>query len=562
MIIDTRTANGPDPDHSLGTGHGRAAHARHGSLPTAASVIGRQARSWTSTTVISLIAAAVSVPVFVIVWSIAQPSTEVWQELWATRLPGMIRDTATLLIAVLFGTLVLGTSLAWLVTAYQFPGRRILGWLLVAPLAFPGYVLGFVWLDTLQEPLGARSVRSIWLCALVFMITLYPYVYLFARAAFREQSQRSIDVARSLGCSRSQAFWRVVLPMARPSLAGGVALVGMEVLTDVGTVRLFNVSTIADGVLRVWFGTGNRNAAAELAVLLIGVAIVLIAAERLARGRARFTQPGARTGLHVERLRGGRAVMASTIGWGVFTFAVALPICRLVLWAFEARRTDQTATVAGDLGFHLMSSLRVTAVATLSCLGLGLMLVAGLNRQRAGGTILARLATLGYTVPGPVVAIGVLVTLAALDRTRWLPDGWLLIGSFVGLIYALVVRFLAVAYQGIESSVDKVSPSVVASARTLGAGRFRVATRIELPLAGAGIIAASVLVAIDTLKELPITLILRPFGTETLPIWVWQATSESLWVQAAVPSLAIVAVGMVLVAVLLWALEHGAETVS
>jgi len=209
-----------------------------------------------------------------------------------------------------------------------------------------------------------------------------------------------------------------------------------------------------------------------------------------------------------------------------------------------------------------MSSLRVAGIATLACLALGLLLVAGSSRRRAGGTVLARLATLGYAVPGPVVAIGVLVTLAAVDRLGWLPDGWLLVGSFIGLIYALVVRFLAVAYQGIESSVGKVSPSVVASARTLGAGRFRVATQVELPIAGAGIIAASVLVAIDTLKELPITLILRPFGTETLPIWVWQATSESLWVQAAVPSLAIVAVGMVLVAALLWALEHGAETVS
>jgi iron(III) transport system permease protein len=541
------------PDSAERSGVGRS---------STTSVLGQRARSWTAMAVISAVAIAVSIPVLVIVWSIVQPSTEVWEELWATRLPGMIRDTATLLITVLVGTLVLGTSLAWLVTAYQFPGRRILGWLLVTPLAIPGYVLGFVWLDTLQEPLGARAVRSIWLCALVLTITLYPYVYLFARAAFREQSQRAIDVARSLGCSRTEAFWRVVLPMARPSLAGGAALVGMEVLTDVGTVRLFNVSTIADGVLRVWFGTGNRNAAAELAVLLIGIAIVLIAMERLARGRARFTQSGSRTGLHVERLRGGRALVASTLGWSVFTLAVALPVYRLITWALEARRTDQTATVAGDLGFHLMSSLRVAAVATLVCLALGLLLVAGLNRRRLSGSLLGRFATLGYTVPGPVVAIGVLVTLAALDRTGWLPDGWLLVGSFVGLIYALVVRFLAVAYQGIESSVGKVSPSVVASARTLGAGRFRVATRVELPLAGAGIIAASVLVAIDTLKELPITLILRPFGTETLPIWVWQATSESLWVQAAVPSLAIVAVGMVLVAALLWTLEHGAETVS
>ena len=253
-----------------------------GSAPSTTSAVVQRVGSWTTAATVSAVAIAISIPVLVIVWSIVQPSTEVWEELWATRLPGMIRDTATLLAAVLFGTLVLGTSLAWLVTAYQFPGRRLLGWLLVTPLAIPGYVLGFVWLDTFQEPLGARGVRSIWLCALVLTITLYPYVYLFARAAFREQSQRAIDVARSLGCSRSQAFWRVVLPMARPSLAGGAALVGMEVLTDVGTVRLFNVSTIADGVLRVWFGTGNRNAAAELAVLLIGIAIVLIAMERLA----------------------------------------------------------------------------------------------------------------------------------------------------------------------------------------------------------------------------------------------------------------------------------------
>ncbi len=525
-------------------------------------IVAARARSLPASFAVAAVAIAVSIPVLVTVWSIVQPSTDVWAELWATRLPGMLRDTATLLFTVLAGTLVLGTALAWLVTAYQFPGRRLLGWLLVTPLAIPGYVLGFVWLDTLQEPLGARAVRSIWLCALVLTLTLYPYVYLFARAAFREQSQRAVDVARSLGCSRLQAFWKVVLPMARPSLAGGAALVGMEVLTDVGTVRLFNVSTVADGVLRVWFGTGNRNAAAELSVLLIGVAIVLIAIERLGRGRARYTQGGARQGLTVHRLRGVGATAAATAGWSVFAIAVALPVIRLITWTQEARRTDQTATVAGDLGFHLMSSLRVAAVATLTCLALGLLLVAGLNRRRASGKVLARLATLGYAVPGPVVAIGVLITLAALDRTGVLPDGWLLVGSFAGLIYALVVRFLAVAYQGIESSVGKVSPSVIASARTLGAGRFRVATRIELPIAGAGIIAASVLVAIDTLKELPITLLLRPFGTETLPIWVWQATSESLWVQAAVPSLAIVAVGMVLVAALLWTLEHGAETVS
>jgi len=515
-----------------------------------------------TSTIVSAVVVAAAIPVLVVVWSIVQPSTEVWRQLWETRLPGMLRDTATLLITVLAGTLVLGTGLAWLVTAYRFPGQRLLGWLLVTPLAIPGYVLGFVWLDGLQGPLGARNVRSIWLCALVLIFTLYPYVYLFARAAFLEQSQHVVDVARNLGRSRTQAFWRVVLPMARPSLAGGAALVGMEVLTDVGTVRLFNVSTVADGVLRVWFGTGDRNAAAELSVLLIGVAVVLIAVERLARGRARYTQRGGRQRLSAEQIRGPRLVAVPLLGWAVVVIAVAMPVTRLVIWAGQARRTNQTVTVAGDLGFHVVSSLRVAGLATITCLVLGSLLAAGLQRGRRRDRAAARLATLGYAVPGPVVALGVLITLAALDRTGWLPDAWLLVGSLLGLIYALAVRFLAVAYQGIEASLGKVSPSVVGSARTLGAGPLRVGARVQLPLAAAGVIAASVLVAIDTLKELPITLLLRPFGTDTLPIWVWQATSESLWVQAAVPSLAIVTVGMVLVAALLWTLEHGAEVNS
>lgn len=519
-------------------------------------------RRLTTTAMVGAVAVAVATPVLVVIWSITDPSTDVWRELWRTRLPGMWRDTLTLLVTVLAGTLVVGTALAWLITAYRFPGRRLLGWLLVTPLAMPGYVLGFVWLEAWQEPLGARQVRSIWMCAVVLTLTLYPYVYLFALAAFREQSQRPVDVARSLGCGRTGAFWRVVLPMARPSLAGGAALVTMEVLTDVGTVRLFNVSTIADGVMRVWFGTGNREAAAELSVSLIGVAVVLIAAEHLLRGRARFTQGGTHTGLAAHRLHGGRALAAAVIGWSVFAVAVALPVTRLIAWASEARRTGQTVTVAGDLGFHLASSLRVAGLATVSCLLVGALFAIALDRRRRGPAAVARLATLGYAVPGPVVAIGVLVTLGALDRSGWLPDDWLLIGSLAGLTYALVVRFLAVAYQGIESSIGKVSPSVRDSARTLGAGRVRVATHIELPLAAAGLTASAVLVAIDTLKELPITLLLRPFGTETLPVWVWQATSESLWVQAAVPSLAIVVVGMVLVGILLWALEHGAETVS
>ncbi len=522
----------------------------------------RRARSLPGWVAIVAVAAVVAAPVAVIIASILEPTAEVWQELWDTRLPGMIRDTVTLLVVVVVGSTIIGTGLAWLVTAYRFPGRRVLGWALVAPLAMPGYVLGFVWLDTLQGPLGARSVRSIWLCAAVLTMAFYPYVYLLARAAFRDQSAASIAVARSLGCTPWQAWWRVTLPMARPSIAAGAALVAMEVLTDVGTVRLFNVSTIADGVLRVWFGTGNRNAAAELATLLIGAAVLLIAAERLLRGRARYTQGGRRQTV-VPRSSGfGSTIAASVVGWSVVAIAVVVPLVRLIRWVGEARATGQAVAMEGDLGHHLVASLQVAGFATVTCVLIGVTLAWLARRRGPVGQIVARLATLGYAVPGPVVAVGVVIALAAVDRWGWVPGGALLVGSMAGLIYALTVRFLAVSYQGVEASLAKVPPNVIAGARTLGARPWRVATRIELPLIRTGLLAASALVAIDAMKELPITLLLRPFGTDTLAVWVWRATSESFWVQAAVPSLAIVALGMIPVAILLWALERGAEVTT
>ena len=522
----------------------------------------RRARSLPGWAAIVVVAGVVAAPVVVILASIIEPSTEVWRQLWETRLPGMIRDTVTLLTTVVVGATVLGTGLAWFITAYQFPGRRVLGWALVVPLAVPGYVLGFVWLDTMQGPLGARGVRSIWLCAAVLIMALYPYVYLLARAAFRDQSASPVAVARSLGCTPWQAWWRVTLPMARPSIAAGAALVAMEVLTDVGTVRLFNVSTIADGVLRVWFGTGNRNAAAELATLLIGSAVLLIAVERLLRGRARYTQGGRRESV-VPRPSGPvPTVVATLAGWTVVAVAVAVPLVKLVRWVGEARATGQNVAIEGDLGFHVVSSLQVAGAATVVCLVAGTTLAWLARRRGMVGQIIARIATLGYAVPGPVVAVGVVITLAALDRQGWVPGNVLLVGSMIGLIYALTVRFLAVSYQGVEASLSKVPPNAIAGARTLGARPFRVATRVELPLIRTGLLAAAALVAIDAVKELPITLLLRPFGTDTLSVWVWRATSESLWVQAAVPSLAIVAIGMIPVAILLWALDHGAEVTT
>ena len=509
-----------------------------------------------------IVAGLLAAPVVVIVSSIIDPTPSMWSDLWETRLPGMITDTVTLLVTVVLGTLILGTGLAWLVTAHDFPARRVVGWLLVTPLAVPGYVAGFVWLDTLAGPFGQRGVRSIWFCAATLVLTLYPYVYLFARAAFRSQGSDARDAAKTLGLGPARTFLRVSLPMARPALAAGGALVTMEVLTDVGTVRLFNVSTVADGVLRVWFSTGNRDAAAELATALVVTAVGLIAIERGLRGSARYHARATGRPMTAAPLgTRGRVVALATVA-AVLAVAVAIPVARLVAWSLESRRTGTSATVAGGLWHHATSTLVVAGFATVACVVGGSAIAVLARRRGLPGRFATRIASLGYAMPGPVVAVGAVITLAAFDRAGFVPGRFVFVGSVIGLVFALTVRFLAVGLQGIESGLERVSPAAVASARTLGARPARVAWSVQLPAARTAIVAATSLLMIDLMKELPITLLLRPFGVDTLAVWVWQATSESLWVQAAVPSLAIVVVGMCAVGALLAAVERGAEVVS
>lgn len=509
-----------------------------------------------------MVVALVASPVVVLTWSLTDPATEVWRRLWETRLPGMILDTVTLLGTVVVGTVVLGTGLAWLVSAHEFPGRRVLGWLLVTPLAIPGYIGGFVWLDTLEGVFGARGVRSIWLCAATLMLSLYPYVFLFARAAFADQGAGAIAAARSLGHGPWSTFLRVSLPTARPAIAAGAALVAMEVLTDIGTVRLFNVSTLADGVLRVWFGTGDRDAAAELASALTGAAILLIAIERLLRRGARYSRRSSEAALAPRRLSPAAAVASVATGLAVLTVAVGIPVGRLIDWTIDTTREGRASTVAGGVGHHLFNTVVLAGSAAVVAIVIGTLLALTVRRRGRLGRIVGRLSTLGYAMPGPVVAVGAVITLAAVDRWNILPGGFLLVGSGVGLVFALVVRFLAVGYQGVEAGLDRIPAATVQSARALGAGPARTALRVEIPAARFGILAAAALLCVDMVKELPITLLLRPFGADTLSVWVWQATSESLWAQAAVPSLVMVGVGMVAVGLLLAALERGAEVIS
>jgi len=544
---------------------------------------GRARPSWW-TVVLGVLAVLVAAPVAAVVSSVLVPEREIWSHLWETRLPGMVVATVVLVSTVTIGAAVLGTALAWLVGVHRFRGRLLLVWLLAMPLAIPAYVSGFVVVDTFDRSGPVRSwwtqtagaggwypeVRSLGFAAVVLTLALYPYVYLLALGAFRDQAGGVVDAARMLGSSRIQAFLRVALPSARPAIIAGSVLVALEVLTDVGTVRLFNVQTLADGVFRVWFGLGEREAATELAGLLLLAAAAILFTERRAAGGVGGAGGGrsgaAAPAAAAQRADDGRRVSAESGGAGmrvgiaaalvVVGAALLFPVLRLVLWTLEASSQGRTASAAGGVGHHLWSSMRVTAVTMVVCVVAGVVVaLAGRWVHGRRHRTLATVTTLGYGLPGPVIALGVLVCLAAIDRSGVLPRGTLLVGSFAGLVVALVVRYLALAVKPAQQSMARVSSSAEDAARGLGAAPARVVGRIQLPLARQGLLVAAALVALDVTKELPATLLLRPFGIDTLPVWVWQASSDSRWAEAGLPALVLTVMAavptMVLVSLML-----------
>lgn len=517
-----------------------------------------------------LIAAAVVVPIATLATSVLSPETEVWRQQWQTRLPGQIAETVTLLVGVALGSLVLGVGLAWLISAHRFPGSRVLGWLMVLPLAMPAYILGFVtlsvvgftgpiqgwWRDTLGADAWFPPVRSIGGAIVVFTLVLYPYVYLLARAALRDQAGGAYDVARSLGAGPVEAARRVVLPLLRPAIAAGTAIVMMETLTDFATVQYFGVDTVSVGVFRIWRGTFDRDAASEIATLVLVFALLVIGLERTLRGRARFGQAaGAHGGVAARRLNGWRGWAATAVCGLVVLLSFGAPMARLVTWAIGEATGPRGTPLTGRFSEFLGNSLVLAAATVSVCLVAALVVANGarFGGDRVTGTAV-RLTAVGYAVPGPVVAIGVLLTLVSLDR--WLGHlglglpGVVATGSFVGLVYAYSVRFLAPGLTAVESGLQQVPDELTSSARSLGARPGRIAVGVHLPLSRASVATAAVLVSVDALKELPIALLLRPFGFDTLPVWVWNLASESRFEQAAMPALAIVVAATVPVALL------------
>jgi len=498
---------------------------------------------------------------------------EAFGEIADSLLGEALRASLVLALGVGAGTLALGGSLAALVSFYDFPGRRWLDWALVLPLAMPAYVLVFVLLGQYDEasPLqrALRSVlgdgfqlpqvRSTIGTILVLTLVLYPYVYILGRGAFLEQSRDTMEAARTLGLSHRRAIARVALPLARPALAAGAALAVMEALADFGAVNLLNYRAMTDAIYRVWYGAFDRAAALQLATVLVSVTVALVLLERMLRGRARYHGALARGEAVVpRRLRGPRAWLATSVPVVLLALVLVGPLVQLAIWSVRSLGEGATAPALLQAA---ATSLMLAAVAAVVAVIAATVVVYGRRTQPSRvGDVTARLQTLGYAVPGTVVAVAVYIPLAWIDRQLdgAFGTGLLLTGTAIGLVLAYVVRFQALAYFAVEARMARLDPALDDAAQSLGADRSRVLSDVHLPLLWPGIVTAGLLVFVEAMKELPATALLRPLGNDTLSIAVWEATKDSRFDTAALPALLIVAVGLVPVILMIRLSRRGA----
>jgi iron(III) transport system permease protein len=540
------------------------------------------------------VAALVALPVLAVLAQLIEPAIDTWAHLATTVLPRYLTNTLWLMLGVGAGVVLIGVGAAWLVAMCHFPGRALFEWALLLPLAVPTYVIAYAYTDFLQfagplqtalrESFGWSrgdywfpQVRSLGGAAALMVLVLYPYVYLITRAAFLEQSVCVLEVGRTLGRTPWRLFAGVALPLARPAIAGGTALALMETLNDFGAVQYFGVDTFTTGIYRTWFGLGEPAAAAQLATLLLVFAAALVALERGSRSRGRLHPTSTRyRALPRFHLRGLRGVMAAV--------ACALPI--LLGFAIPAVLLVQMALTHGDPQFgsrfveFAANSLLLAGTTALLAVALALVLCYG-ARPGAGrsvrwtGSMPARLAGLGYAIPGSVIAVGVLAPLGFVDArlNAWL-EGWfglapglLLTGSIVALVYAYLVRFLAVSINSVDGSLARITPAMDGAARTLGLSPIGALRRVHVPLTRGSLLAAGILVFVDVMKELPATVILRPFDFDTLAVRAYELASDERLSQASTASLAIVAAGIIPVVMLSRALARsrpgqGAEAAS
>ncbi len=508
------------------------------------------------------VAALVFLPLAVMLLSWGEIDHSIWSHLWDTQLPRLLGNTLTLVLGVGLGVTVLGVSLAWLTAFCEFPGRKWLDWALMLPFAVPAYVLAFVFVglldfagpvqSLLREWFGSGirfpRVRSTGGVIAVLVLVFYPYVYLLARSAFLAQGRGLMEAARVLGLSPWQAFWRVALPVARPAVGAGVALAIMETLADFGAVSVFNYQTFTLAIYKTWYGFFSLSTATQLAsLLLLGVMLALLA-ERHSRGHNRSGNERARAGA-LYHLRGGKAFAASAWCSLVFACAFVIPLLQLIAWCWQRGRFDFDERYSALIGHTLWLGL-IAAVVTVAVA----MLLAFARRFNSGRPMgaLVGLCNLGYALPGSVLAVSIMLAFSFLDRELVIPLGnWLtgegqplLLGSLFALLLAYLIRFMAVAHGPLENALARIRPSLPEAARCLGASGGELLRRIYIPLLLPGTLSAALLVFVDVLKEMPATLLMRPFGWDTLAVRVFEMTSEGEWARASLPALTLVAVGL------------------
>jgi iron(III) transport system permease protein len=515
----------------------------------------------------SLAAGVLAVPVAMVLGSVFLPAGETWAHLMATVLPEYVANTLWLMLGVGLGVITLGVSAAWLTTMCRFPGHGFFEWALILPLAVPAYVMAYAYTDFLQfaGPVqswlrasfgwGARDywfpeIRSLGGAAVIFSFVFYPYVYLLARAAFLEQAAGTIEVGRSLGYGPWRSFFRVALPLARPGIVAGAALALMETLADFGTVSYFALPTFTTGIYRAWLSLGDRVAAAQLAAALLGFVALVLIAERMSRRGARFHDSPVRRSVTPNRLRGLPAAGAMLACMVPVVAGFLLPAGILLELSISSGDWH-----VGGRYFRLVGNSVLLAAITAAC-SVALALLIAYAARRGGtltGVIAHRLASMGYAVPGAVIAVGILIPVTRLDHalSGWLQSwfgistGLLLTGGIAALVYAYLVRFIAVALQSVEAGLSKITPSMDDAARGLGAGPRGILMRIHVPLLTPSLVVAALMVFVDVMKELPATFMMRPFNFDTLAVHAYNLAADERLSELAAPALTIVAVGMV-----------------
>lgn len=517
-------------------------------------------------------AVMVLLPIVAVLQQATFVGTDLWLHIWQTVLPDYVSNSLLLMLGVGAGVLLVGVPAAWLTATCQFPGRRWLDWALLLPLAMPAYIIAYTYTGILDYAGPVQSalrdltgwgygdywfwqVRSLTGAMLMMVLVLYPYVYLTARAAFLEQSTVSMDVARSLGYGRLQAWFKVVIPMARPAIIAGLTLALMETLADYGTVQYFGVTTFTTGIFRTFYGLGDTAGAAQLAAVLLLFVVTLIMVERWSRRRQAYhVKAQSSGGFTTITLVGWRGWLASFVCLIPVVLGFVIPALQLLWWTvFEAHVQWSSFWQLAWNTFYLSAMAAILAV----CLALLLAYAKRFYPQQSV-RYAVNLAGMGYALPGTIIAIGVMLPLAWLDHRLndafvwlgWASPGLILSGSLVVLLLAYCVRFLAVALAGIQSGLGQVSPSLDESAKGMGRNPWDILRLIHVPLMRSSVLTALLVVFVDVLKELPATLMLRPFDFNTLAVKAYELAADEQLVEAAPASLMIVVVGLIPVLIL------------